>query len=234
LGQPDRAFQAQGEIVWVQNEASILFNNYLTYPSKPTRNDFITTRMYAIDIAYTNYEASLTHEGQEANFLAAVASLSVNGVATLIPVVQTKNILNQVAMGITGIDTAYNEKILLQQTMQHVQTAMRTARYEQAAIILSNMQCEVDVYPIGLALSDLELYYRAGTLTTGLMKVTENVRDANETAKATKDSKAPSPSRAAIAKLAANATEARVKADNAVANKCVSVGSGQRSFTPRL
>jgi hypothetical protein len=228
LSEPNRLFPVEGEFAWIKKDDPIFFNAYLSAPSKQTRNDFITSRMYAIDIAYTSYEANLTHEGQEANFLATVASLGVNGAATLVPVLHTKNLLNQVAMGITGTDTAYNEQLLLKQTIQHIQTAMRTGRYEQAAIILSNMQCEPSDYPIGMALSDLELYYRAGTLTSGLMKVTENVTNANSDAKATNDTQKPGAAPAGAAKLAANATEAKIKAQDASAKSCVSVGNGTR------
>jgi hypothetical protein len=226
LGQPDRVFPADTEIGWVQQGDPALFDRYLKSPSMETRNDFITARMYAIDMAYTNYEASLTHEGQEVNFLTTLANLGLDGAATLVPVVQTKNLLTQISMGVTGVDSAYNDKILLKQTMQHIQTGMRTARYEQAAIILGNMQCKVRYYPIGMALSDLELYYRAGTLTSGLMKVTENVTNANTDAKAGKESQGASASPAAVARLSANATDAGVKAANAGAG-CATAGNGQ-------
>jgi hypothetical protein len=248
LGQPERLYTEKEEIAAIRSyfaseDPGAPWSRYFSLQpgaQEKFRNEYITHRMYAIDLEYTKYEASLTHEGQEANFLSAITNLSLNGAATLVPVVHTKNLLNQIAMGVTGVDSTYNEKILLNQTMQHIQNGMRTGRYEQATIILANMKCDVADYPLGLALSDLELYYRAGTLTSGLMKVSDTVSQAKTDAKAAKDdsspgaagaSAVPTPARARLMQNVATAVQA---AGNADATKTcpasgVRLGNGARS-----
>jgi hypothetical protein len=54
-------------------------------------------------------------------------------------------------------------------------TAMRAARHERRAIIRTRMQCPANVYPLGLALSDVESYYRAGTIESGLIRLNRTV-----------------------------------------------------------
>ena len=67
--------------------------------------------------------------------------------------------------------------------------------------------------PIGFALSDLETYYRAGTFQTGLIKLMQTVSKAESDAKAGQDKNKPAPTADSQAKLDANKTEAKVKAE---------------------
>jgi len=98
-----------------------------------------------------------------------------------------------------------------------VQTQMRANRAEQAALILGNMKCPLATYPIGMALSDLEAYYRAGTFTAGLIKLSDTVNKAESDAKASKDAQAPAPPKGAAAKLNA---DAQTKAAQAKPSTC--------------
>jgi hypothetical protein len=179
--QPDRLYSTDDEIAVVRNYLEVqngLMMRYATSPDVNTRNAIITERIYAIDVFYTKYESQLTHENQDVNFGATAVELGLTTAATLVPVAQTTRLLSGIATGVNGLDTAYNEKILLSKTIQNVQTQMRANRNEQAAIILANMKCDLSDYPLGLAMSDLESYYRAGTFTAGLIKLADTVSKA--------------------------------------------------------
>jgi hypothetical protein len=147
--------------------------------------------MYAIDLYYTKYESQLTHESQDANFIATAVSLGLTTAGSLITVAETTRILSGLATGVTGLNTAYNEKVLLNNAIQNVQSQMRANRHEQAALIYASMQCRVDVYPMGMALSDLEGYYRGGTFTAGLVRLSGTVNKAEQEAKARKEVNSP-------------------------------------------
>jgi hypothetical protein len=211
--QPDRLIPLGEELAFVRLSDPILYNRYLNYPSIATRNDFITARMYAIDVQYTLYESQLTHENQDVNFIATAVNLGLTGTASLIPVAQTSRLLAGIATGVTGLDTAYNEKILLSKAIQNIQTQMRANRNDQAAIILANMKCDQQAYPIGMALSDLEAYYRAGTFTAGILNLTNTVNKAETDAKANKESQSPAPPAAAVMQLRMTANIANSKAN---------------------
>jgi hypothetical protein len=67
------------------------------------RNDFITARMYLIDLAYHQYELSITRSVQDESFATAATTLGLTGAAALVPAAQTKAILAGVASGVTGL-----------------------------------------------------------------------------------------------------------------------------------
>jgi hypothetical protein len=222
LRQPDRLYTIDEELARVRAAEPAALERYIRFESVQARNDYITVRMFIVDVEYTKYESQLTHESQDINFLATATSLGLTTTAALIPVAQTSRLLSGIATGVTGLDAAYNEKILLTKAVQNVQTQMRANRNEQAAIILANMKCSVEEYPIGMALSDLETYYRAGTFTAGLIALSGTVSKAESDAKAQKDSQIPSAPAAAKAKINMNAVVAAAERNRT--SNCVTRG----------
>jgi hypothetical protein len=224
LRQPDRLYSIDEEVGRVRAalDSQDLWDSFARAPSKSSRNAYITARMYAIDILYTKYESQLTHENQEVNFLATATSIGLNSVGALTTVASTARILSGIAGGVTGMDNAYNDKVLLSKAIQNVQTQMRANRAEQAALIFANLRCPLPNYPMGMALSDLEAYYRAGTFTAGLIKLSETVNKAEAEAKAKKDVQTPASPPEATAKLMG---EADVKSAQTARNssKCPSM-----------
>jgi hypothetical protein len=156
------------------------------------RNNFIAERMYLIDHEYTEYEARLTHERQDVNFGTAAAGTALNTAAALTPVAQTTRVLSGIAGGVGALGTEYNEKVLLAKSIENIQTQMRANRSDQAAKIYASMKCTIGSYPVAMALSDLEGYYRAGTFTAGLIGLSKTVGAAEAQAKADKNNQSPS------------------------------------------
>jgi hypothetical protein len=176
------------------------------------RNNIIAARMYAIDLEYSEFEARLLREGQVVDFTTKLTSGVLTTVAGLIPSLSTSHALSETATLVNGLDSAYNDKILKSQIIQSVLASMRTARHDQAAIIYANMYCPTTLYPLGIALGDVETYYRAGTFQTGLIRLMQTVGKAETDAKASQDSNKPAPAPDATAQIAANSTAANVKA----------------------
>lgn len=143
----------------------------LTNTSAAYRNAYVTSRMYAIDLAYSQYEASLTHERQDVSFIADVTNIGLTGTASLVGVAETKAILAGIAAGLTGVKSSYTNDILFSKTVEVLQTQMRANRAEVATRIIGNLKKPTGVYPIQFALSDLEDYYRAGTLSGAMIAV---------------------------------------------------------------
>lgn len=194
LRQPDRLYVGTGQsdpaiVGKTEAEKSLADLQFAAahIKSASDRNAFITARMYAIDVAYTNYEASLTHENQDVNFYANAATLGLTTTASLIPVAHTSRVLSAIAGGVTSLDTAYNEKVLIAKAIQNVQTQMRADRMDLAGRIYVKMACPLEAYPVGLAWSDLEAYYRAGTFTQGLVNLSNTVNNAKNEAKESKE-----------------------------------------------
>ena len=187
LREPNRLFNISDEIQIIKDNTSIDYP--ITTPE--ARNNFITLRMYAIDQNYTIYEAQLTHEAQETGLGESLINLGLTGAASVAPTAVVGKALSAAATGITGASTAYDEKILLSQSVQNLETQMRADRSAQAAVILESMRCPLESYNVGSALSDLELYYRAGTLPSALIALSKTVADAEDVAKAKKATASP-------------------------------------------
>jgi hypothetical protein len=139
------------------------------------RNSLIAGRMYAIDIQYTAYEGALTRERQNVGFGAAAATLGLTTASGLVTAVATKDILTGAAGFVTGARAAYDNDILFSHSVQWIQSQMRARRADIGRRILDGTRLSTDQYPLALALSDLEAYYRAGTFTGGLISTTETV-----------------------------------------------------------
>ena len=193
LRSPDRIIPLQNEIASLQaalSEPTILASANSTFVG---RNAYITERMYGIDLEYTHYEALLTSSTSDANLLAAITTIGLTGTASVLNVPQTNKILSAIAAGVTGASQAYDKDILLSQAIQNLQMQMRTDRNNQAKIIIANMKCDIVKYPLGMALSDLETYYRVGTLESAEIAISRTVSNAEDTSKANKESVNPSP-----------------------------------------
>jgi hypothetical protein len=182
---------------------------YTLLPGKQARlrNQIVTARMYIADLEYHYYEARLTRELQDEGLVATAVSLGLTGTAALIPVAQTTRLLSGIATGVTGLDKAYNEKELLSNTIQALQTQMRFDRKARAADIQAKMVkadkvtiTSITEYPLAMALSDAEAYYQAGTIASaliGLPKTLANAETNAAQAKADSGPNAPAVSRAA-------------------------------------
>lgn len=158
----------------------------LTNTSSAYRNAYVTTRMYAIDLAYSQYEASLTHERQDTSFVADVTNIGLTGTAALVGAAETKAILAGIAAGLTGVKSSYTDDILLNKAIEVFQTQMRANRAEVATRIIGNLKKPAAVYPIQFALSDLEDYYRAGTLSGAMVGIGATVATKELVAEQTK------------------------------------------------
>jgi hypothetical protein len=191
----------------VQDNSKPNFTYYQSLPAagqQKYRNDFITARMYLIDMAYDQYELSITRAVQDESFTTAAANLGLTGAAALVPAAQTKSILAGIAGGVTGLDGIYSQKILLSQTIQNLEGQMRASRATQAAAIYTKMKSAITDYTLGQALSDIEEYYSAGTITSALVSLSKTVSVAQNNAGAAKDQAGPNGT--AVMNVKANAT----------------------------
>ena len=125
--------------------------------------------MRAIDLFYSQYEASLTRERQNVGFFATVAQLALTTSATLLSSPATRTIITATATGLTGAKESYDKNILIDRTIDVLQKQMRAQRQLVKAKVIQRLALGTAAYPLELALGDLEDYYRASTLTGALI-----------------------------------------------------------------
>jgi hypothetical protein len=159
--------------------------------------------MYIADMEYHSYEARLTREMQDEGMLATATSIGLTTAATLVSPAQTKTILAAIATAVTGLDKAYNEKELLSNAMQALQSQMRADRKTQAGVIFAKMFKDagnntkiltpIVEYTLPMALSDADGYYQAGTIASALIGLSKTVANADRNADQAKSEAGPNP-----------------------------------------
>jgi hypothetical protein len=180
LQDPDRLYTVQQETEMARQQLPLLENQYDDLISSPdsqrlVRNEIISTRMYIIDANYSQYEANFGRQNAQLGFAADSVSQGLNTAGALFVVVPTVRILSGVAGGITGIKGSYQSDLLGSKTVEIIQSQMRANRDEVATQIIQKMGQPTSTYPLSLAYTDLETYYRAGTFASGVLKAAEVV-----------------------------------------------------------
>lgn len=134
------------------------------------RNEYIARRMYVIDVEYTQYETALTRERQEYGFISSVAAQGLGTAGAVFTPVNTVRTLSALSSGVSASKGFYDSDLLLTKTVQIAQGHMRAQRDRVARTILIQKAKSSIEYPLSAALHDLEDYYRAGTVTAGLIE----------------------------------------------------------------
>ena len=133
---------------------------------------------------------------------ATATNLGLTTAATLLTPPGTKTILSGLATAVTGLDKAYDEKMLLANSMQALQTQMRADRKARAAVIYAKMLKDngsrktptpIEEYTLPMALSDANGYYQAGTLASALVGLSKTVANAEQHADTAKGLHGPDP-----------------------------------------
>jgi hypothetical protein len=170
-GGPDRLYTIPEEIAAARDTVETLTAQYYTAgPSAGVRNEIISRRMYIIDVEYSQYEEALTRERQEVGFITSTVAQGLNVAGALSTQAQAARILSGVAGGVGAVRGYYDSEIVVAKTIQIAQGQMRFLRDKVSDKIRLAMSQPVDRYPLSLAMSDVEEYYRAGTLAAGLIK----------------------------------------------------------------
>jgi hypothetical protein len=190
---PERLYPVNVEMAALRSQPDLIpdFKYYANLSSDVPRvlyrNGLIEARLRAIDIQYSVYEEALTEERQASELLAGAATIALTGTSALISPVATKDILTQVAGGITGINGVFNDKVLLSKTIQVLEHQMRAERDRVSAKIYAGMRLSSIDYSLSMGLADTEDYYRAGTLAGALIDINQTVSREAAAAKASKD-----------------------------------------------
>jgi hypothetical protein len=138
------------------------------------RNNFITERMYAMDLEYSVYYAKLTNEAQVGNATADIIALLFSTGATAFASAATKTALAAGATIANGTKTAISQDVLIANTIQILQSQMETSRSSIGGRITANLACRITQYTVWQGLTDLEDYYRSGTLAGALEALAAN------------------------------------------------------------
>jgi hypothetical protein len=134
------------------------------------RNEYVARRMYIIDLDYTEFETALTRERQEFGFASALTAQGLSTAGAVFTPASTVRLLSALASGANATRGFYDSELLVNKSIQVVQSQMQSKRDDVATRIFGRVRESTLTYSLSAALHDLEDYFRAGTLTSGLIK----------------------------------------------------------------
>ena len=176
-GGPGRLYSLADELTQARADLEGLKAQYDIAPGAFVRNEIIGRRMYIIDVEYSEYEAALTTERQQIGFASSVVQTGLSTAGALVVPATTTKILSGLAAAVGATKGFYDSEVIIAKTLQIAQKQMRANRDKVASLILTKMAKDAVDYPLSAALSDLESYYRAGTLTAGLVEASSTVSE---------------------------------------------------------
>jgi hypothetical protein len=172
---PDRVYTVDEQVALLRQTPALPPPTFTggTAPTPDQVNEYVTQRMFEIDLEYNAYFARLTRDSQIASVAGDGTILTLTALSTVAPAsaAATKTALSAAATGVTGFQAAVDKDVLLSHTIQILQSQMETSRTHVRNRITSNLKAALNKtikYTIWQALSDLEDYYRAGTLPGAL------------------------------------------------------------------
>lgn len=173
-GQPERMFTLQDQRDLIESIVNEEESTDVNQPPEIRRNEVITARMLAIDLYYTEFESDLFREGRAVDFGLTLGQIVAGTAGALVSPASTTQALSGISAGLAGVGEAFDQQLLADLTMQAIVTQMRADRTAVRGNILTKLTQSVVEYPLPLALSDLESYYRAGTLVSALTSINES------------------------------------------------------------
>lgn len=194
---PDRLYDTSIEMTSLQQFSKLTGDNWREYLNTPDkgrmgiRNEMMAARMYAIDVNYTKYEHELSIEGQSVEFWTKLGSNTLTAATAAVPAVSTVKQLNAIATGLNLASSTYTDAYFRKQLIENLVAAMRAARHERRAVIRSRMTCPTAFYPFGLGMSDVESYFRAGSVESGILRLTQAITAEEKKAKGADDVAGP-------------------------------------------
>jgi hypothetical protein len=181
-GRPNRLYTVAEEVANARDSLPTVATNYDLATTDNDRifyrNDYIARRMYIIDAEFTEFETALTKERGEFGFTTALVTQGLTTAGAVFTPANTVRTLSALAGGVNASRGFYDSELLVNKTIQIVQAQMEAKRDDVAARIFRKVDFLPRTYPLSAALHDLEDYYRAGTLTAGLIKATTEAGEA--------------------------------------------------------
>lgn len=138
------------------------------------RNRFISARMYATDIRFSEFEEKLFRQTRESGFATTLGTLGLTSAAAF-STGGTSQVLSGIAAFVIGGREAFQKEVLAERTVIAIHTAMRARRSQVRLRLLEGLRQSIDNYPLALALTNINEYYDAGTILGALIGITETV-----------------------------------------------------------
>lgn len=153
-----------------------------TQNQEQRRNRLVSAYMFAVDVAYNEYERNLLDSIRQNDLGAATASLALSSIGSVVQLENLARALDVANTIVTGTHTAIGRDYLLNQTLTTLQTQMRASRTTQRALILRRLSLSFAQWDSCMAVSDVLAFEQAGTLNAAIAAVAASAAQANNVA----------------------------------------------------
>lgn len=176
-GAPDRSFKIDIDIQELEEEFKTKGSVTSFYDIKEAdrttgdRNRFISYRLTLMNIQYIKFIRRFSVEKAQLDTAADILIIGLDLAGTLAGGASTKAILAAISGGTSASRTSITKNFFHEQTVPVLITAMNAERKKALIPILDGTGKSLDGYPFARALSDLHLYYQAGTFIGALQSI---------------------------------------------------------------
>lgn len=136
------------------------------------RNNIVTARLQLIDLNYHQFVLALNTHRNSRNILLESVGLGLTAAASVVGGQAAIQALSATATGVGGLNATLDAELYYAQTLPVIITQMEADRARERQEIVGNLERSVGDYPLFLALSDLDSYYRAGSLHGAIVGLT--------------------------------------------------------------
>lgn len=173
-GAPDQSFDIDQDIQDLEDEfknKNVTVTGFYADATANNRNRFISGRLTLINIQYIKFIRRFAVEKAQLDSAIDITTIGVGLAVTLVGGESVKAILGAVSTGLTGTKVIIDKNFFQEKTVPVLITAMNAERKEALVPILRGSRETLKVYSFEQALSDLHIYYQAGTFLGALQSI---------------------------------------------------------------
>jgi hypothetical protein len=182
----DEKSEINALIQYFDAEVMTNYNNLKKDPGEQRkyRDEVITGKIRAIDINFGIFERKLNFEKNAEQIGTDWAVLGLSGGGAVAGGATAKAILAGISAGVTGAKLSWDKNLYYEKTMPALLAQMHANRAKQMLVIRTGLEKSVDNYSLPQALSDVDDYYRGGSIPGAIIAITESAGAKTEAAKA--------------------------------------------------
>jgi hypothetical protein len=169
-GYPKTSYNVKEELIVLQPYHSPdIIQQYNNAPNKRAfRDEIVYARKRAIDLHFALFQQNVYKQTAAQAIGVDWAVLGLTGATAVTGISGTQQIMAAIAGGLTGAQGKVSERLFFSNTIPVIFSKMEALRKEVLVTITSGLTKDVDQYSMMQALSDLEDYYKAGTIPEAL------------------------------------------------------------------
>jgi len=157
-------------------------NLNLKTADRDKRDEVVYKLLRASDEAFEVYKRKLYKEGVSFDLATDISRLGLEAAAAVTGGPGMKSALSATAGGLGAVQASVDKRVYFEQTLTAIIQLMMAKRNEILADIYRGLSKDVDEYPLGMAIRDIQLYHSSGSIPEALAEVVKEAKTRAEKA----------------------------------------------------